>query len=203
MRKTTAIFFTGALLLQTTIGIVYAQQLKNSIELTGKPSMLKFISSFGEIDKTGYAATVRLNELNAKAVRHFTKYYKNVPDPKWFKSDNGFVAYYTSDDIKTWVFYAANGYNLGKVSHYAEGKLDPYLRHRVKSMYYDFAIKQISEVNWDDKLVYVISIEDRHSTERVFYKTIRIVDDGEMELIKDYSEKINHDDSIGHTAQKL
>ena len=202
MRKTSLIFLKGVLVIRTLMSTSFAQSLQSTVEFSGQPSIVKFISSFGEIDKTGYSNAVRLNELNAKAVRHFTREYKNVPDPRWSKSDIGFVAYFINEDIKNWVFYTANGYNLGKVSHYEEEKLDRYIRHRVKSTYYDFTIRHVSEVKWDDKLVYLISIEDRRSTDTIFFKMIRVVDEGEMEIVKEYSQKVNHEDSFSDTAER-
>jgi len=57
-------------------------------------------------------------------------------------------------------------------------------------------------VKWDDKLVYLISIEDRRSTDTIFFKMIRVVDEGEMEIVKEYSQKVNHEDSFSDAAER-
>jgi len=194
MKKTFAHLFAGASWVLTIVGYSHAQGL-NSLAKQDQPLTETYIFSTIGVHPIADASNERRNELNAKAVRNFTREYENVQDVKWTKSANGFnVAYFTNDGVKTWVFYTKKGNYLGRGCFYAEDKLPPHIRHRVKNTYYDASICYVTEVFWNDKLVFVISTKDEHSKDKISYKIISVVDGGEMEVMKEFSEKLNDKD---------
>ncbi|MGZ8541331.1 MAG: hypothetical protein ACXWV6_11820, partial [Chitinophagaceae bacterium] len=100
------------------------------------------------------------------------------------KSSNGlFVVYFTSEDIKSFVYYNNKGVFEFMIRYYNEEKLPADVRHLVKSNYYDFSIYHVTEVTRNNKIAYAVKMEDK-----TLWKTVKVVD-GEMELMEEYSKR--------------
>ena len=124
---------------------------------------------------------VSIAEINAKAVRNFSKDYKKATDVKWIKTSEGlYAAYFVNDDIQNLVCYNKKGNFECQLRYYQEEKLPREIRGLVKSAYYDFSIYLVTEVHRNGKIAYVIKMEDKTS-----WKTVKVVD-GEMEVTEDY-----------------
>ncbi|HLG38913.1 MAG TPA: hypothetical protein VI461_04555 [Chitinophagaceae bacterium] len=191
MKKILFTCFTSMLLIWT-ITNSYAQSPNSTAKL--ESSQGKFISSSEEIIPVQEPASARLNELNTKAVRSFTKDYKNVTEAKWSRLNKGFsIVYFTVDNIQTSVLYNKSGMCEWVRRDYSEDNLPRNVRHLVKSTYYDFSIYCVNEITIDDTTAYILAMEDKTSKDKISWKIIKIVD-GEMEIIKEYSQKINDED---------
>ena len=191
MKKTITTLLAGASLALTIVSHSHAQGLNSAAKPDHSFFNESYIYSSVGINPLAGEGYDRLNELNAKAVRNFTRQYEHVQEVQWAKSANGYnTAYFTQDGVNTWVFYTKKGNYLGRGCFYSEEKLSPYIRHRIKSTYYDLTINHITEIEWNDKLVYIISTKDEHSKDKISYKIIRVVDGGEMEVIKEFSEEV-------------
>ena len=126
-----------------------------------------------EMPATGSPTTAR---INAKAVKNFTKNYKEAANAGWFVIKDGYLAEFKQDGITTKVYYDPKGRWIGNVRSYFEDKLPRDIRHLVKSHYYDYNIFYAQEVTVAGGItVYLVKIEDKTSL-----KTIRI-QDGEMD----------------------
>ena len=66
--------------------------------------------------------------------------------------------------------------------HYNEEKLPAEIRHRVKSNYYDFSIYHVSEIRYNGKTAWYVTIEDK-----TCWKKIKVLD-SEMEVVEVYSK---------------
>ena len=128
----------------------------------------------------GNAGFIFRNDICIKAVRNFITKYGDVPDVTWRQSSNGAAAYFTTNDIMTSVYFHKNGDYRCIIRYYREDKLPQYIRHLVKSHYYDYAIFSVAELNENGKTIYDVKIEDKRS-----YKTIRLID-GEMEVSEEF-----------------
>jgi hypothetical protein len=113
-----------------------------------------------------------LSSINEKAAKHFSKSYDKQSNASWFALDDGFVAIFSEDGIKTKAYYDPKGRPVGEVRTYKEDKLPKEIRHMVKSTYYDFNIIVVNEVSVGNAKVYLVKIEDSKS-----FKTIRITND--------------------------
>jgi hypothetical protein len=82
-----------------------------------------------------------------KAVKQFSKSYDKQNKASWFAVEDGFVAIFTEDGIKTKAYYDPKGRPVGEVRTYQEDKLPKEIRHMVKSTYYDFNIFLVNEVS--------------------------------------------------------
>ena len=122
---------------------------------------------------------LRLNDININAVRDLNMFFKNPVNLIWEKIPNGYVAHFRCNDIKMMVAYSHIGTWVHTISYYDEFKLPVHIRHLVKSMYYDFVINQVVQLEEDDRLIYMVQMEDSTS-----FKTIMVSDEG-METVKD------------------
>ena len=181
MKKTFFSGFTGLFLAWTITNVTYSQSLTSTTKLKPQLTVEKNGLISKQLNSTKNSDLLLRNEINAKAVRNFTKEYKNVSDAKWFYSVNGlFVAYFTSENIQSSVFYNKKGDYEFMIRHYNEEKLPREVRHLVKSNYYDFNIYHVTEISRNGIIAYGIKLEDKIS-----WKTIKVID-GEMEVIDEY-----------------
>jgi len=121
--------------------------------------------------------------INPKAVKNFTRAYKNVTTETWLKTKDGFAARFVVDGIRTTILYDNKGRWMGVVKNYTEEKLSAEIRHIVKSKYYDFAIFYVDELQTIESggvPTYIVHLEDKHSL-----KLVRVFD-GEMEVWRDF-----------------
>ena len=115
------------------------------------------------------------SSLSTKALKDFTKTFKEAGNATWFDTNDGFMAKFSKEDVETKVFYDRKGRWIANVRNYQENKLPQEIRRMVKSTYYDYSIFLVQEITVGDKTAYLVKIEDKNSI-----KTIRIVD-GEMD----------------------
>jgi hypothetical protein len=161
-----------------TIGIVLTSAVITQAQKINKVA-------YAETDTSGYftfgekTPKLLLNEISIKAVRHFNVSFNTPLHVKWDRIPGGVSVHFISDGIKKLVAYTGKGTWIHTLSFYDEHKLPQYVKHLVKSVYYDFAINQVVQIEEDDELVYMIQLEDSMS-----FKTVA-VDDYEMKIVKD------------------
>lgn len=158
----------------------HTQSTTNFVKLNVKTSLEKIIPPSKQFNSFGNAGFIFRNDICIKAVRNFITKYGDVPDVTWRQSSNGAAAYFTTNDIMTSVYFHKNGDYRCIIRYYREDKLPQYIRHLVKSHYYDYAIFSVAELNENGKTIYDVKIEDKRS-----YKTIRLID-GEMEVREEF-----------------
>ena len=160
------------------IGQVINAQMKSNIDDRSlQPGLEKIIYLSGTIKDEEGKENVLLNDINIKAVRQFSQSFSQVQDVKWQIIKEGFVAIFTEDSIKTHVFYNKKGNYMNMIRYYNENKLPAYIRHIVRSNYYDYSIYYITEVEYESTLSYFIKLEDK-----MCWKTIKVWD-GEMQIV--------------------
>lgn len=120
-----------------------------------------------------------LSTVNVKALKDFQKAFKGA-NASWYKAnDGGYIAGFKTGAVKNIVAYNAKGQWHHTILYYDEKQLPKGVRATVKSTYYDYNITGVSEVHFNDQVVYMIIIEDETSI-----KTLRI-SDGEMEEVRE------------------
>jgi len=160
--------------------IVINQDIIAQTNNSGAPSpnsQEKKIYLPGNLQESSGDGTVFLNDINIKAVREFSKSFRQVQDVKWQIIIEGFVAIFTKDSVRTHVFYNKKGIYMSMVRYYSENRLPPQIRHLTKSNYYDYSIYYITEVEYNSTIVYFIKLEDK-----ICWKTISIKD-GEIQVL--------------------
>lgn len=169
MKKLFFRFTTGFIPFIAMIGGVYAQNGKFSKELNS-PTLKEVAYNHAPKENAAPAAV----SISTKAIKNFTKTYKDASDASWFAIKDGYVAEFKRDGITTKVYYNPKGIWIANLRCYLEDKLPRDIRHLVKSHYYDFNIFYVQEVTVGNETVYLVKIEDKTSM-----KTIK-VQDGEM-----------------------
>ena len=127
---------------------------------------------------------VRETEVNVRAMRNFTRSYKNIPGVKWFTSQSGHFASFVSNGTHTKVVYDIKGNRAYAITSYTEAKLDRNVRTLVKSTYFDSNIIGVHEFEFDNKTIYVIKLQDSRSN----FATLK-VSEGQIEDITSHAKK--------------
>ena len=172
MKKLFFRYTTGFILFIALFSCAYAQSNKSSKASDNPPSKeVPYDYKAKLIDMPSAPGTT---PVSTKAVKDFTKNFKNADNVGWFPIKDGYLAEFKQDGIKTKVYYDRKGRWIGNIRFYLEDKLPHDIRHQVKSHYYDYNIYYVQEVTVGEKLAYLVKIEDKTSM-----KTIRVMD-GEM-----------------------
>ena len=183
MKKAFVFVFTGTFIAWTITSFAYGQIEKRMSKFRAEPLPENIIPLSKQLYLNKDTDFIFRNEINTKAVRNFIRDYKNVTGAKWFKSANGlFVVYFTNENIQNWIYYNKKGDFEFMLRHFNEEKLPPDVRHLVKSNYYDFSIYHVSEIRYNGKTAWYVTIEDK-----TCWKKIKVLD-AEMEVVEVYSK---------------
>ena len=174
MKKTFLAYSIAATLSLTTINA--AAQTSN-LPVQSTAEYTSFSNDPGPANGMAAAST---SEVNIKAMKNFTRDYKNPSSTTWFKLQDGFVVYFTQKEIAMRVAYDKKGNYLWTIRNYSENELPFEVRDLVKSRYYDFTIHHIDEVKSNEGIAYTIKLEGKTT-----WKTIKVVN-SEMTVINDY-----------------
>lgn len=144
-----------------------------------------YIPSPSDIMDSNTRVETKVTGINFKALRDFSRSYRNVNDAKWFITKNGYTASFDSKGINTQVIYDSRGWQLYSMLSYPENKLSPKIRHLVKSSYYDADIIGIHQFEFNNnKTVYVIKMLDKQSQPM----TLKVYN-GQIEDITSHAKK--------------
>jgi len=163
------IYFFAALLFTTS---VHAQQ---SLTLLDNSNHLTSIWG-GEKSNPVYR-----NDIRSVALRHFINTYGEGLNAEWNLTSFGFRAEFRKEAIKYLVDYNRGGLWLSTIRFYGEKDMPQDIRRIVKSVYFDYDIELVSEVNYAKQVVYHVNIQDETSLKKL------IVMDGEMTVEAEYT----------------
>ena len=179
MKKTFLRYLIGFIPLIALFGSAYAQNGDFSFSST-KATSGKFV--FNEATAEQGLSDVNIADINARALKEFSKTFKTAANATWYEIKDGFIAKFKDDGIETRVGYNHKGRWMSTIRTYTEANLPRDVRRLVKSTYYDYSIFLVQEVTVGDKTVYLVKIEDADTL-----KTIRVID-GEMDVYEDYKK---------------
>jgi len=141
-----------------------------------RPVTIPGIPADSTIDNTS-------KDINERAVKNFQKQFPGIVNPSWYKASDGFIASFKENTMKTRVSYDKKGRFKNIVNYYGEEMLPQDVRKVVKSIYYDYAIISVAEINVninDAKTTYIVSIQSENSLK------ILTVYDSEIFSVKEY-----------------
>lgn len=143
--------------------LVLSLSTKNSPAQSANDIALNYSSALSALADNNSAA-IAVTRVHIKAVRDFNRSHKNSPDAKWFRTDKGFSASFSSDGKNTKAVYDAKGNRQYEIISYIEQHLDAGIRKLVKSTYYDNTIIGVHQFEFENnKTVYVIKMLDQKS----------------------------------------
>ena len=177
MKKQLLRFVSGFIPALALFSQVNAQVAKASFEFNLKEAIsTEALSNAAIINETNTA------NVNTRALKDFTKSFKDAENVSWSAIKDGFLASFKEDGVETKAFYDQKGRWSATIRTYQENKMPKDVRKQVKSNYYDFAINQVNEVTIGEITAYLVRIEDAES-----FKTIRVID-GEMDVYEDHNK---------------
>jgi hypothetical protein len=111
-----------------------------------------------------------------KAVRNFWQTFGDSKNETWYYLPEGALAEFQENGVSYRVSYSKKGEWVYTLKQYTEKELPEDVRAQVKSVYYDYRIGWVKEVDQAGMFVYLVHIENERES-----KTIRLAD-GEMEV---------------------
>jgi hypothetical protein len=173
MKKLFLVMITGCMC--TAISSTCSAQTDIQEEVHG-PSM--------ESSYTGPATPANVMDayrnIDIRAVRNFKTTFKNIDNEEWCVLPNGYRATFTNDGIVYFVTYSDRGHWMYTKRQYDEAKMDRNMRGTVKSVYYDYHITLVEDIEQPaQSVIYLVHMEDKNRWKNIqFYK-------GEMKTVLD------------------
>jgi len=121
------------------------------------------------------------NVIASRAIRNFSRDFKDATDVRWMLSDEGgYIAKFIYKGVACRADYDYKGYCLTSYKYYNEDKLPREVRQLVKSTYFDFTIYRVAELFISNTTVYLVTLESNES-----WMKISVID-GEMAVLENY-----------------
>ena len=175
MKKNLIACFTGMSLL-----------LFMNIPVNAQLSFVKVETSktnpFNESTVSNASDNIEPSAVSHKAVKDFDRNFKNA-NAKWYQVENQFIAMFTADDVSYQVAYDKKGHKLYSIRNYDENKLPVDIRHNVKSIYYDYTITLVQEIEMPLKpLTFIVHLDGK--TDLINLR----ISDGEMDVWQKFNK---------------
>lgn len=180
MKKNLLVSFATTIVVMTLISGAHAQQANNSLAFT--QSLLKDKNAFSENFEATNSPSNSVAEVNSKALTDFSKSFKLAQDVKWYKMDNGFLAYFTEKGVKSRTVYNAKGNRLYSMRSYPVDYLSLDVKDLVKNEYPNYSIFWVNEITMNHQLIYVVRIENKYEWKNI------LVRDGEIGIMEEFDK---------------
>ena len=139
----------------------------------------------GAMPNIGYDAPLTGRDASTtKSARNFWRLYGEGKNEKWYSLPGGSLAKFEDQGIGYRVIFDKKGNWVYTLKQYTEKELPVRVRAMVKSMYYDYPVAWVKEVNQSQSVVYLIHIENDRE-----WKTIRVADD-DMEVAEEFTKSL-------------
>jgi hypothetical protein len=122
--------------------------------------------------------------INSKAIKDFQERYNNIKNAMWFSDQNGFESYFVQNGFGNRVFYGKKGLWLYSLILHTEHELPSDIRASIKSIYFDFAITLVEEVQTIYGVIYIVNLEDKSNI-----KILIVNDLGEINILSELNKE--------------
>jgi hypothetical protein len=109
-------------------------------------------------------------DINTRVVDRFRREFGIVRNESWEQVSNGYVVRFTEKGIENWAFLNKRGNCEGRMKYYDEKQLMNNVRQQVKTVYYDYSIRSVKEITFNNETAYLVSIEGERD-----WKVIQVV----------------------------
>ena len=116
--------------------------------------------------------------INSKAIKDFQERYNNIKNAMWFSDKKGFESYFVQNGFGNRAFYGKKGHWLYSLILHTEQELPSDVRASIKSIYFDFAITLVEEVQTNYGSFYIVNLEDKSDI-----KILKVNDLGEINIL--------------------
>lgn len=182
MKKVSLGWLAAFICLFISVSGVHAQESEKNAGVFDQQSFAFIAKNARSIDTSFIGSNYE--HINSRAVRNFIRYYEGSSDAVWSQSKNGrIMCRFVVDDIVNRAFYDNKGNWQYTVAGYAEDKLPGEIKDMVKSVYYDYAITYVNEIDLPkNEKAYFVQVQNNARI-----KILRI-NAGEMELFQEFSK---------------
>jgi hypothetical protein len=95
-----------------------------------------------------FSSNVMLNEINARAFRHFKKNYRSVSNEKWVKNADGIsVCFLSGDSVIYHLYYNRAGRFLKVCTFYNEENMPPDLKRSIDRVFGNYSVLSAAGLN--------------------------------------------------------
>jgi hypothetical protein len=168
---------------------VYAQNSKKVIDPNVKKNFIPSIRNLANLANPNLSGAhiLNRNEINIWAVRDFLDRFDKVDNVLWFSSNkDGFEAYFVQDGYGNRVIYDRKGDWQFSLINYTKDKLPRDIRMVVQSIYFDFDITLVEEVQTIEGVEYIVYLEDKSNI-----IIVNVNKKGQMEVLHDLNKDEN------------
>ena len=127
-------------------------------------------------------ATAVSEEVSDNVQKKFKKIFPGITGESWDRINNGYAVVFRNGNVQNRIFLTPKGNIRLRMSYYNEAELPADVRMRVKSVYYDYNIFTVQEINFNKTRVYLVFLEDKTT-----WKIIRVDENG-MDIYKEYAK---------------
>ncbi len=118
--------------------------------------------------------------VKARAVYDFQIRFTDASQVQWYSDRNGYTSYFKKDGYSDRAFYGKNGHWMFSVIYKQENQLPKDIRAAIKSVYYDWNITMVEEVQSLEGKGYIVYLEDKSSI-----RILKVNADTEVETMMD------------------
>lgn len=129
------------------------------------PAILSIFTLFtlnvvGQYLDNGDGASLRMNEVNSHAARHFLENFSPSSSVKWFQDEQHYIVTFQEGDSTDRAYYKSNGNFDFCIKYYRSDALDPYLRSKVLRKFPGCNILTVTEITDLERRELSIKIKD-------------------------------------------
>ncbi|MBS1935095.1 MAG: hypothetical protein JST96_13925, partial [Bacteroidetes bacterium] len=118
-------------------GVAYAQNSMGLYVINDANTFKNSLAAADAKNLTPYSGT-ESSDINAKAVKNFSKTFKNAANTQWYKIEDGFLAHFSENGVEKRTYYDKRGNWHFTIAYLDEKALPKDVRRDVKSIYYDY-----------------------------------------------------------------
>ncbi|HZZ75978.1 MAG TPA: hypothetical protein VFE04_08635 [Puia sp.] len=129
------------------------------------PAILMLLTLFtlnapGQYLDNGGFASLRMNEVNSHAARHFLENFSSSTSVKWFQDEQHYIVTFQEGDSTDRAYYKNNGDFDFCIKYYRSDALEPYLRSVVLRKFLGCNILTVTEITDLERKELSIKIKD-------------------------------------------
>lgn len=120
-------------------------------------------------------------QISDRVWNSFQEYFKGASKIRWYEINKNYLAKFIMNEQDNQAAFTKKGNLIYHISYGAENNLPEDVRKIVKESYYSQNITSVIKVNQDDKIVWVVNLEDDNNLYLVR------VTDGALDEIEKYN----------------
>jgi hypothetical protein len=182
-------------IISLTLSAALAMAMTACAQNNGHTQAMSYTASYRtpakvvRVDSSSAATVLKpelLNNINVSAVRDFVARFHEPADARWYKmQDNSYQVKFEVPGIAYRVAYTSRGNWVYSIQTYYEPQLRRDIRGIVKSVYYDYSIVQVEEIDHTEAVAttYIVHLKDDKG-----WKIVRVCN-GEMDLLETINKR--------------